>query len=910
MKKRDCWQAKLNCRLQRLGMEKQPLILIFNLFIIGSFFAQKTTLKGTVQDDLHNPLPYANVIAKSKDGSKNMQFAISDNEGYYKLIFQKNDTIIIRISYLGYTPVEYQFTATEDTQKDFILVQSSEQLDEIVIAMPVTVRGDTTTYKTDKFTDGSERKLKNVLKKLPGIAVDKNGSVTVQGRKVTKMLVDGKKFFGGNAKLAVDNIPANAVGDVEVIDNYNEVAFLKGLTDSDDMAMNIKLKEDKKNFVFGDLEGGKGNQEFYKTSANLFYYSPQVTINFIGNLNNIGETTFTFRDYLSFSGGINAVFSSNFNFGVGDFSQFLQSNDVVRSKQKFGAFNITRTTSSKLAISGYAIFSQSDMANLIESTNQYTTTLEERTINNNADNILGIGKLNLEYAKSSTEQFYFRTQVKRTNNDRNNSVSSTINEINNTILAAHNLLASTANQCIEWHKRATEKHTFSGILNYSFNKNNKDNFWQTQDEILRGIIPADNSQKLLRIFQEQDVIAHHFDGVFKHFWEINNSNHMYTTVGNKFLNQQFTTNDFQQLDDDAVNNFSSNGFGNDLDFNLNDFFVGLHYKFRAGMFTFKQGAEIHNYTWQVNQTTNVNQNKWIVLPDFYAKIEFNKSKKIQINYNLKTSFSDASRFANRFYLQSYNSVFRGNEQLENQLFHTARIYYSRFSLYRGLLLHASVHYSKRLKGVLNSVAFDTSNPDVSQQNNQFLTAKLFDNPSENFKANSHLEKTIKNIKYKLDGSLNTSNYIQEINGSIQHNKNNEYAYEVGVETLFDKFPTIEIGYRQSIGDFTLSNTNSRFVTSEPFVTVDYSFLNGFIFNFDYTSYTYQNKTFNQKNNYEIANITLSYQKENSGWTFKIRVNNLFDAQFKQSNRFSEFVISDRKTFMLPRTILCSIGYNL
>ena len=93
--------------------------------------------------------------------------------------------------------------------------------------MPVTVKGDTTTFKTEKFITGEERKLKNVLKKLPGVEVDKKGNVTVQGKKVTKMLVDNKKFFGGNSKLAVENIPANAVGDIEVIDNYNEVAFLK-----------------------------------------------------------------------------------------------------------------------------------------------------------------------------------------------------------------------------------------------------------------------------------------------------------------------------------------------------------------------------------------------------------------------------------------------------------------------------------------------------------------------------------------------------------------------------------------------------------------------------------------------------------------------------------------------------------
>jgi hypothetical protein len=113
------------------------------------------------------------------------------------------------------------------------------------------------------------------------------------------MLVDGKKFFGGNSKLVVKNIPADAVGNIEVIDNYNEVAFLKGLSNSDEMVMNIKLKEDKKRFVFGNVEEGKGNEGFYKTSVNLFYYAPKTKVNFIGNINNIGDKTLIFRDYIS-----------------------------------------------------------------------------------------------------------------------------------------------------------------------------------------------------------------------------------------------------------------------------------------------------------------------------------------------------------------------------------------------------------------------------------------------------------------------------------------------------------------------------------------------------------------------------------------------------------------------------------
>jgi hypothetical protein len=881
--------------------------LKLNLFYILAFVclslnSQTTTLKGTVKDSLQNPLPYANVIAKPKDVSKNLQFAITDNVGYYKLILNKGDTITISISYLGYKPINFEFIANKNTNKDFILQQSEEQLDEIVIEMPVTVRGDTTIYKTSKFIDGSERKLKNVLKKLPGVEVSKEGAVTVQGKKVTKMLVDGKKFFGGNTKLAVDNIPANAVGNVEVIDNYNDVAFLKGLSDSDEMAMNIKLKEDKKRFVFGDVEAGKGNDDFYKTSANLFYYSPKTNVNFIGNLNNIGEKTFTFRDYMSFSGGVNAVFNGNFNFRGGDFAQFMQSNDVLASSQKFAALNITKSTSSKFDISGYGIFSNSKTTNRIETLNEYTTFTEERTNETNSDNLLGIGNITMEYNPNSQERFTARTQLKRTNNTNSNLLSSLVNNNTNIIGTDKDLIASYFSQNIEWHKRKNEKHTFSSIINYVFSKDDKTAFWQTQDPILQGLIPADNNQTLLRINQLKNTQEQNFDGVFKHFWELNNSNHIYTTLGNKFLQEDFFTSDSQILDDSSINNFASGGFGNDLQFKLNDFFFGVHYKFRTGILTAKQGFYAHKYNWQVNQITQNEVNKWVVLPDLLLKFEFNKSKKLQLNYGLKTSFSDASRFANNFYLNSYNSVFRGNENLQNNLFHTARIYYNRFSLYRGLLLFASLNYNKQIKGVRNTVDFNNIN--------QFLTVRMFNDASENIRGNFHLEKTIKNIKYKFDVGFDASNYIQELNNNLQNNKSNNYDYEIGIETLFDNFPKIEIGIKQDFGRFITSENTTKFITTEPFINIDYNFLDGFVFNFDYQKSIYQNKTLQQKNIYEIANASLSYQKENSGWSYKITAQNLFNAQFRQSNSFNNFLISDRRTFILPRIIMFSVGYNL
>ncbi|HEY9167995.1 MAG TPA: carboxypeptidase-like regulatory domain-containing protein [Lutibacter sp.] len=883
-------------------MKKIAFICCFCLSVFS--YAQTITLKGSIKDSLQNPLSYANVIAKPADLTKNLQFAISGDDGYYKLELTKKDTYTISVSYLGYHTANFEFVATENFEKNFILKDAPNQLQEVLIELPVNVKEDTITYNTDKFVTGDERKLKNVLKKLPGVEVDKNGSVTVQGKKVTTLLVEGKKFFGGGSKLAVENIPADAIDKVQVIDNYSEISFLKNVSDSDEMAMNILLKKDKKQFAFGDIEAGKGNKDFYRTHSNLFYYSPKTNVNFIGNLNNTGEKTFTFKDYLSFQGGVSAILKGDgsiYNTSGSDFAQFFETQDLTSSTNKFGALNVTRAINKNLDISGYAIFSHSKNETFIESNNQYAAFTEEKTHKSNTRNILGIAKFNVEYVPKVNDQWYFKTQYKKTDNFKTNSIISSIDNDQKIIFSDNNAIATYVNQNVEWHKKLSRKHTFSFGADVTFDKNNPTTLWQTNQPILQGLIPVEVSENYL-INQLKETESTNLNAILKHYWVLNNFNHIYTTIGNKYIADCFYTDDSQQLDNGISNNFSSAGFGNALDFKLNDLFVGVHYKFKTGIFELKQGVFLHNYNWELNQETNLSKHKVVLLPDFLAKIEFSSSKKIQLNYQLKTSFSDASKLANRFYLRSYNSVYKGNKNLENELFHTARIYYSRFSMYRGLMLFSAINYTKKVKGIQNAVQFE--------ETNQYISPEMVNNPEERWSLNLNIDKKIKNLKYGLKTKVSSSKYLQKINNDFVTNNNNSIGYTLSVKTLFDKLPTIEVGFTQNVGKYISSNQTSKFVTNEPFINIDYDFLKGFIFSFDYENYSYQNKTFNQKNTYQLANTTLSYKNEDSAWSFKIDAKNLFDVKYKNENSFSSYIISDSKTYILPRIVMFSIGYNL
>ncbi|MCZ8134305.1 MAG: carboxypeptidase-like regulatory domain-containing protein [Algoriphagus sp.] len=288
-----------------MPFSKRLILLAFFLGFAFSAFGQGKPLIGQVLDSLNRPIPYANVVAINQSTQRIGGFGISNDEGRFKITLAPGAEYLLRVSFVGYRQFEMPVKDWDSAVSFQIKLQQSDTelgLVEVVSEMPVTMKGDTLTYKTDAFTTGTERKLGDVLEKLPGFQVDENGDVKVQGKKVDEVLVDGKKFFDGNTKLATKNLPANAVDRVQVLKNFNEVSPIRGLDNDEKLALNIQLKDGKKNMVFGDLEAGVGPQQRYLGHANVFYYAPKLNVNLIGGSNNVGEQTFTLSAYFRFSG--------------------------------------------------------------------------------------------------------------------------------------------------------------------------------------------------------------------------------------------------------------------------------------------------------------------------------------------------------------------------------------------------------------------------------------------------------------------------------------------------------------------------------------------------------------------------------------------------------------------------------
>jgi hypothetical protein len=426
---------------------KKTFLLLTLLVSIFSF-SQSVRFEGVVKDTLNAPLEMANVMAVNLATKAVDAYSITNDKGRFQLSLKANANYSVRFTFLGLKTKNINVeTKTENIVKSVILNNDATQLPgiEIVREMPVSIKGDTIIYNADSFKTGTERKLGDVLKKLPGVTVNADGEVEVEGKKVSKLMVEGKDFFDGDTKLGVKNIPADAIDKVQVLRNYNEIGALKGLENNEDnVAMNIKLKSGKKNFWFGDMTAGIGvghEESRYEVNPKLFYYSPKYSINVIGDFNNIGELPFTAQDYFKFTGGFRNMMKkggTNFNISSNDLGlTLLRNNRAKEIETRFGATNFSYNSIKSLSISGFAILSgtQTDLETQSQvtregNTNDLSGNLVRSNFVQNTKEItkqksnLGLFKLSSSYKPNTKLQLDYDILLKNSKQDENTSILS------------------------------------------------------------------------------------------------------------------------------------------------------------------------------------------------------------------------------------------------------------------------------------------------------------------------------------------------------------------------------------------------------------------------------------------------------------------------------------------------------
>ncbi|MGV6829616.1 MAG: carboxypeptidase regulatory-like domain-containing protein [Flavobacteriales bacterium] len=895
-------------------------LFIILLFFSASVFAQKIKVKGVIKDSIGDPLELATVIASVKETNATEAYSITNYEGRFQMNLPVNVTYILRASFLGFQTVEKELTLSpksKDMQLDFVLKPKADALDgvEIVYEMPVTVKGDTIVYNADSFTDGNEKKLGDVLKKLPGVEVNDEGEIEVEGKTVNKVMVEGKDFFDGDSKLATKNIPADAVDKVQVLRNYNEVDQMRGLgNDQDNIAVNIKLKEGKKNFWFGEVTAGVGvadKEERYLIHPKLFYYNPKYSLNVITDFNNIGEVPFTWRDYFKFTGGFknfNRGGGTNFSVSQNDLGFALtQNNKANELESKFVAANFSWEASKALDISGFAILSDNTTNLVTKSIRKFiqTNTTETTNSNSNQESKLGMLKLSSVYKPNTNFQLDYDALLKLSDQSEDIQTLSIFENINNNVTEQKESTPTSINQNLNVYYTLNDKNIFAGQVQHLWQ--DEDPFYKAITDIAPfvGILPLDQNQNKFNLNQEKNIKTNKIDAKIDYYYVINNKSNINFTLGSTLSNQKFNSGIFQVLDNQNEVNFTDSNFNNDVQFNFTDAFFGLHYKFILGKFTFTPGLTLHNYTLKNEQlNTNSTQNDLVLLPDFNAILNLKKSESLRLNYTISSEYTDVTNYAEAFVFNNYNNMFRGNRNLENALQHNYNLTYFSFNLFNYTNVSGSLNYTRKIDAIKNNTTIVAIN-QVSRPEN--IASNFAD---ETFSVFGRFSKRVKKLQFRLNANVLYSNFHNIVNTEITKSTSFTQNYKVSVGSNFKDWPNFEIGYSKIINDYDNGGISQTYFTDKPFVNIDVNFLKYFTLSADWNYYNYTNDQKTITNEYSFLDANLYFQQGDSPWEFKLQASNILDTSFLNNDSFNEQFNSTSQYFVLPRIIMLVVKYNL
>jgi hypothetical protein len=187
---------------------------------------------------------------------------------------------------------------------------------------------------------------------------------------------------------------------------------------------------------------------------------------------------------------------------------------------------------------------------------------------------------------------------------------------------------------------------------------------------------------------------------------------------------------------------------------------------------------------------------------------------------------------------------------------------------------------------------------------------MFDEPEHNWNVSGRISKKIRKIRYNLSTNFSYSDFYQILNSETNLNISKSISSTIGFETFFKNFPNIELNYTKDFSNYKTLSSISKFENDRFEAILEYDFLKDFIFKADYTFDNYNNKNQGITNTFDTANASLFYQKEDSPWGFEVSANNIFDVRFKQQNSFNAFVVSDNRTFIIPRIVMFKLSYKL
>ncbi|MET0394379.1 MAG: TonB-dependent receptor [Chitinophagaceae bacterium] len=366
--------------MKKIGL----LVLVVVCWTVSS---HSQNIKGKLLDLVDNkPLSGARVTLRSVKDTLKTYNVLAGDTGTFRFQGIAPDSFFLSVHFIGYE--EYrQIVAVSDSTPlvdlgTLFIPKTSTELDNVVVTAkipPTQQKGDTVQYNASQFKVNPDANVEDLIKKAPGITVDRDGTVTAHGEQVRKVTIDGRDFFGDDASAALRNLPAEVVDKIQVFDRLSDQARFTGFDDGNTQkSINIVTKSGIRNSQFGRMYAGIGTDGRYSAGGNVSFFNGDRRISVVGLFNNVNQQNFGSQDLLGVSssggnrgGGSNRGGSNNRG-GGGSQNNFTVSSQPGISRTNAGGINFADNWGKKLEVTGSYFFNQARNTNEQENRNQST----------------------------------------------------------------------------------------------------------------------------------------------------------------------------------------------------------------------------------------------------------------------------------------------------------------------------------------------------------------------------------------------------------------------------------------------------------------------------------------------------------------------------------------------------------
>lgn len=780
--------------------------------------ADTYVISGTLSDSAGVTLPGATVLISQLPEKNLAGFAFSNDSGSFRVEVDTLGRYEVKVTYIGYGTFVREVEIDRPGERalgDITLSTNVEQLQGVTIEArfrPIVVKNDTIEYDADSFNAGEGATVEDLLKNLPGVTVEEDGTVKAQGEEVEKVLVDGKEFFEKDPKVATRNIPADVVDKVQVYDDPSDFTKFTGIQDGEEeKTINLAIKEGKNKGTFGRLKAEYGIDDRYSMGGSINRFNDRMQLSLLGNMNNTSEQSFSIEDFLQFSGGLDGMMSAEID-GSELPMNLLRQRGITRSES--GGVNFNYSLSKKTELSSNYFYARSDnRTKSIGNTGSFLTNgrfvsdseADERNLF--TDHRI---KLNLEHTFNKKKVLTLR-------------LGGGMSEPQ--IMSDAKLTSTVGDSIVNGSDTRSDVRTaidrWNGQLVYRSKFNKPGRFFTTDLKVNGRSRKGSGTLFSLLGTDMQDTIDQRHTrvgdelgySVFVNYVEpIGSSHYLYLKVGRE-QNTQENTKLFYALQDEGDDLFLP-GLSNGFDRTLYRHVWGLKYQQTKRKWVASLGADLQQ-TELDNQdqfsSNTIGSTYWNLLPNALINWKRTSASSLEMRYHTRIQVPDIQQLQPVLDNSDPLKLYQGDPDLDPEYVHSVNLRYHNFNEFYFRSFFAGVQGRLVGDAIAERVAIDEQlvtqrSPVNSAAEWELLGFYEFSSP---------LPET--NLKYRVNGEYATERYNVLINELADRLAMNRIDQRIRMENRKKKVWDWEVGTR---GRFRLMRYEQSTAFDQDLVNID------------------------------------------------------------------------------------------